>query len=228
MTSVLGTPDDPTCYLSPPGDWQTLPDSVAPNHSRLDASSKGACLLEERKHISLSIVVGISVLLLCGCSQLIWYSSTKCKSLRPDAIPSVTNRAELGPKSQHRESKYCHLLFAVLLLLNHISHAEAAGTGPGKPRVVIDPASMMGASHSLPNEHPTIEAKIRGEGLQRQGTAIRKIAFRRATSRANRAGVAQYRGRTTRAAQYNHLPQPPNAKATSSHTRQMRNPPTDL
>ena len=226
MTSVLGTPDDPTCYLSLPGDWQTLPDSIAPNHSGLDASPKGACLLEERKSISLSIVVGISVLLLCGCSQLIWYSSAKCKSLRPDTIPSVTNRAELGPKSQHRESKYCHLLLAVLLLLNHISHAEAAGTGPGKPRVVIDPASMMGASRSLPNEHPTIEAKTRGEGLQRQGTAIRKIAFRRATSRANRAGIAQYRGRTMRAAQYNHLPQPPNAKTTSSHTRQMRNPPT--
>ena len=88
IASVLGTPDGPTCYLSPPGDWQTLPDSVAPNHSRLDASSKGACLLEERKYIGLSIVVGISVLLLCGCSQLIWYSSTKCKSLRPDASPT--------------------------------------------------------------------------------------------------------------------------------------------
>ena len=225
MTSVLGTSDDPTCYTSPPGDWQTLPGSIESNHPRLDASPQGACLLEMRKTISLSIVVGISVLLLCGCSQLHWCGSTTCQSLRPDTIPRVTNRAELGPKPQHRESKYCHLLFAVLLLLNHSSHAEAAGTGPGKPRVVIDPASMMGASHSLPTEHSTIEAKTSGEGHQRQGTAIRKIAFRRATSRANRAGIAQYRGRTMRAAQYNHLPQSPNTNTASGHARPMRHPP---
>ena len=164
MTSVLATSDDPTCYTSPPGDWQTLPGSIESNHPRLDASPQGACLLEMRKTISLSIVVGISVLLLCGYSQLHWCGSTTCRSLRPDTIPRVTNRAELGPKPQHRESKHCHLLFAVLLLLNHSSHAEAAGTGPGKPRVVIDPASMMGASHSLPTEHSTIEAQNKRGG----------------------------------------------------------------
>ena len=84
----------------------------------------------------------------------------------------------------------------------------------------------MGASHSLPTEHSTIEAKTSGEGHQRQGTAIRKIAFRRATSRANRAGIAQYRGRTMRAAQYNPQPQSPNIHTASGPARPMRHPPT--
>ena len=91
--------------------------------------------------------------------------STHLRSTLDLSSPELIKRAELGLKSQHRESKSCHLLLAALLICHHISFAEAAETGPGKPRVVIDPATMMVASYSPPNEHPTNEAKTCGEGL---------------------------------------------------------------
>ena len=106
-------------------------------------------------------------------------------------LPITTNRAELGPKSQHRGNKQCHLLFALLLLLTQITLAAGAVIDPGKPRVIIGPATMMGASAERSSSANTGEAKTCGKGLQRQRLAIRKKAFRRATARAQREGLTQ-------------------------------------
>ena len=106
-------------------------------------------------------------------------------------LPVTTNRAELGPKSQHRGNKQCHLLFALLLLLTQITLAAGAVIDPGKPRVIIGPATMMGASTERSSSANTGEAKTCGKGLQRQRLAIQKIAFRRATARAQREGLTQ-------------------------------------
>ena len=107
-------------------------------------------------------------------------------------LPITTNRAELGPKSQHRGNKQCHLLFALLLLLTQITLAAGAVIDPAKPRVIIGPATMMGASTERSSSANTGEAKTCGKGLQRQRLAIRNIAFRRATARAQREGLTQH------------------------------------
>ena len=132
---------------------------------------------------------------------------------RPECLLSTLTttkrRAELGPKSQRRDCKHRYLLFALLLLLSHTPLAEGAGTGLGKPRVVIGPATMMGASTGSLSITTAEEAKTCGEGLQRPSTAIRKVAFRRATARAQRAGLAQCRGQTMQAAQRTDPPTQP-------------------
>ena len=117
--------------------------------------------------------------------------STRWVFSSSSTLPITTNRAELGPKSQHRGNKQCHLLFALLLLLTQITLAAGAVIDPGKPRVIIGPATMMGASTERSSSANTGEAKTCGKGLQRQRLAIQKIAFRRATARAQREGLTQ-------------------------------------
>ena len=124
-----------------------------------------------------------------------------------------------------RDCKHRYLLFALLLLLNHTTLAEGAGTDPGKPRVVIGPATMMGASTGSHTSVTTDEAKTCGEGPQRPSTNIRKIAFRKATARAHSAGLAQYRGRTLRAAPRS---EPSNQQGPMPASSRSRNPPHSL
>ena len=64
--------------------------------------------------------------------------STRWVFSSSSTLPITTNRAELGPKSQHRGNKQCHLLFALLLLLTQITLAAGAVIDPGKPRVIIE------------------------------------------------------------------------------------------
>ena len=117
--------------------------------------------------------------------------STRWVFLGSSTLPITANRAELGPKSQHRGNKQCHLLYALLLLLTQITLAAGAVIDPAKPRVIIGPATMMGASTERSSSANTGEAKTCGTGLQRQRLAIRKIAVRRATARAQREGLTQ-------------------------------------
>ena len=110
-------------------------------------------------------------------------------------------RAELGPKSQRRGSKTSCAILSLLLLFNQFNIAMGANTGPVKPRVVaVAAAAMEAPPHDLIAAQ-TGGAKRCGTGPQGQPSMIRKRALRRAINTAQRAELAQYRGRVIRAAQ---------------------------
>ena len=197
--------------------------TLVSSHDCLGWSYRDAYQLHVLKQFAL-LCVAVALTLLC-CTTLITHRHACLVFLRSPALNATKRRAELGPKSQHRDCKHRYLLFALLLLLNHTTIAEGAGTGPGKPRVVIGPATMMGASTGSHNSVTTDEAKTCGEGLQRPSTAIRKIAFRKATARAQRTGLAQYRGRTLQAAQRR---DPPNQQGPLPALSRSRVPPRSL
>ena len=193
------------------------------SHACLGWSYRDACRLHESKQPAL-LFVTTALTLLCY-AVLIMHRHACLVILRSPTLNATKRRAELGPKSQHRDCKHRYLLFALLLLLNHTTLAEGAGTDPGKPRVVVGPATMMGASTGSHTSVTTDEAKTCGEGPQRPSTNIRKIAFRKATARAHSAGLAQYRGRTLRAAPRS---EPSNQQGPMPASSRSRNPPHSL
>ena len=186
-------------------------------------SYRDACRLYESKQPAL-LCAAIAITLLCY-AVLIVNRSDCSEMLRSPTLNATERRAELGPKSQHRDCKHRYLLFALLLLLNHTTLAEGAGTDPGKPRVVIGPATMTGASTGIHTSSTTDEAKTCGEGPKQPSPNIRKIAFRKATARAHSAGLAQYRGRTLRAAPRS---EPSSQHGTVPTLSRSRNPPHSL
>ena len=197
--------------------------TLVPSHACPGLSHRDACQLSALKQLGL-LCAAIALLLL-SYHALIRRRNTRLVLLRLSTLTTTKRRAELGPKSQRRDCKHRYLLFALLLLISHTSLAEGAGTGPGKLRVVIGPATMMGASTGSHTSATTREAKTCAEGPQRQSTAIRKIAFRRATARARSAGLAQYRGRTLRAVQST---DPPSQQSPLLEPRRSHNPPRPL
>ena len=186
-------------------------------------SYRDACRLYESKRPAL-LCAAIAITLLCY-AVLIVHRSDCSEMLRSPTLNTTERRAELGPKSQHRDCKHRYLLFALLLLLNHTTLAEGAGTDPGKPRVVIGPATMTGASTGIHTSRAKDEAKTCGEGPKQPSPNIRKIAFRKATARAHSAGLAQYRGRTLRAAPRS---EPSSQQGTVPTLSRSRNPPHSL
>ena len=193
------------------------------SHACLGWSYRDACRLHESKQPAL-LFVTTALTLLCY-AVLMMHRRACLVILRSPTLNATKRRAELGPKSQHRDCKHRYLLFALLLLLNHTTLAEGAGTDPGKPRVVIGPATMMGASTGSHTSVTTDEAKTCGEGPQRPSTNIRKIAFRKATARAHSAGLAQCRGRTLRAAPRS---EPSNQQGPMPASSRSCNPPHSL
>ena len=182
-------------------------------------SYRDTCRLYDSKRPAL-LCAAIAITLLCY-AVLVVHRSDCSEMLRSPTLNTTERRAELGPKSQHRDCKHRYLLFALLLLLNHTTLAEGAGTDPGKPRVVIGPATMTGASTGIHTSRTTDEAKTCGEGPKQPSPNIRKIAFRKATA----AGLAQYRGRTLRAAPRS---EPSSQQGTVPTLSRSRNPPHSL
>ena len=123
-------------------------------------------------------------------------------------------RAELGPKSQRRGHTSSCMLLTLLLLLNQVTMVASGGTGPAKPRVVVVTAAAAGVPGYEESHSQQQGTKACGAGPQGQHRHIRKISLRKATNTAQRAGIAQYRGRTIRAE-----PEAPAAVTTCNRKR---------
>ena len=205
------------------GSLRTLRVLLVKGPAWLDGRLEKPCASKSRKMVT--IVLTVAVLMLYGLANTVWGSIVPPRFPRSATLHSTIKRAELGPKSQHRGSRHVSLLVVALLICNQLTLAEGVGTGPGKPRVVIGPATMTGVPVECQSNVITEGAKTSGEGPQRQRMAVRKIAFRRATARAQRTGLAQYRGRTLRAEPHagtNDHPAAPNVPRRLHHPPRLR------